>query len=233
MIDIKVITNTIICGDCLEVMKQMPDNCVDLCLCDPPYGIDFQSAWRTDKADWKPKITNDKEPFVSWIKDSYRVLKPSGRLICFYRWDVQEKFLAEIIRSGFNLKSQIVWDKISHGMGDLRGEYAPQHESILYATKERYEFHGKRPTSIIQCMRVMPDKLTHPNEKPVPLLRKIIRTLTQENDTIMDCFLGSGASAEACHYETRNYIGIEINPEYCEIARKRVREAKDSMALFA
>lgn len=224
--------NSVVCGDCLEVMRDMPDDCVDLVLTDPPYGIDFQSARRIDKYDWKPKIVNDKEPFVEWIKDAYRILKPTGRLICFYRWDVQEKFLAEIIRSGFNPKSQIIWDKISHGMGDLKGEFAPQHESILYATKERYEFHGKRPTSIIQCMRVMPDKLVHPNEKPLPLLRKIIRNLTKESNIVLDCFLGSGALAVACHYENRNYIGIEISKEYCEIARKRIQEAKDSMGLF-
>ena len=84
----------------------------------------------------------------------------------------------------------------------------------------------------MQCMRVMPDKLVHPNEKPIPLLRKIIRQLTKEGDLVLDCFSGSGSTAEACHHEDRKYIGIELSPDYCEIARKRVQGAKDSMGLF-
>jgi len=222
----------IIQGDCLEVMRGFDDNRFDLCLCDPPYGIDFQSAWRTEKSQWKPKIANDKKPFTKWIYEAFRVLKDSGRLLCFYRWDVQDEFVDTMKAIGFDVKSQIVWDKISHGMGDLKGEFAPQHESILYATKGRYEFHGKRPTSIIQCMRVMPDKLVHPNEKPVPLLRKLVRSVSTKNDTILDCFGGSGATAIACCYEERDCTLIEISEDYCNIARKRVQEEHDKMGLF-
>lgn len=62
-------------GDCLEVMKSIPDGSVDLVLCDPPYGIDYQSAWRTDKTQWKPKIANDKLPFVWFIHEAAKKLK--------------------------------------------------------------------------------------------------------------------------------------------------------------
>ena len=71
------------------------DSPVDHVVTDPPYGIDFQSAWRTNKEMWKPKISNDKKPFVAWIKESFRVLKDGGCLISFYRWDVQEEFKKE------------------------------------------------------------------------------------------------------------------------------------------
>ena len=227
MSDIKVIQ-----GDCLEIMKTFADNQFDLVLTDPPYGIDYQSAWRTDKSKWKPKIANDKEPFVDWIPEAFRLLKDGGRLFCFYRWDVQNEFKNALEDSKFSVKSQVIWDKIIHGMGDLNGEYAPQHECIMYATKGRYEFRGKRPTSIIQCQRVQPEKLLHPNEKPIKLLRKLIRQVTSKGDNVLDCFGGSFSTMIACQHEDRNFTGIEISPEYCEIARKRVQEEKDKMGLF-
>jgi len=216
-------------GDCLEFMKQLPDNCIDLIIADPPYGIDYQSAWRTDKTEWKPKIANDSKPFVSWIYDAHRVLKDGGRMICFYRWDVQQEFLSEIKTMGLNVKSQIVWDKISHGMGDLRGEFAPQHESIIYATKGRYEFQTKRPTTIIQCMRVTPDKLLHPNEKSTVLIKKLIKTLSVKSDIIFDPFMGSGTTAVAAYQIGRRWFGCEISEEYCKIANKRIEHEMDNL----
>lgn len=222
----------IIKGDCLEVMKHFTNGQFALCLTDPPYGIDYQSAWRTDKTQWKPKIANDTEPFIDWIPEAYRVLNPTGRLFCFYRWDKQEAFFNAINNAGFNIKSQIIWDKVIHGMGDLRGEYAPQHESIIYATKGRYEFTGKRPTSIIQCQRVMPEALLHPNEKPVSLLRKLIRQTTDVGDWVLDCFGGSFATLIACDIENRNCISIEIDETYCEVGKKRIEAEKAKNGLF-
>lgn len=232
MINIDEIKNTIICGDCLEVMKQLPDKCVDLVLTDPPYGINYQSARRTDKSLWKPKIANDEAPFVAWVAGAFRILKDSGRLLCFYRWDVQDLFLFELKSAGFAVKSQIIWDKIIHGMGDLSGEFSPQHENILYATKGRYSFTVKRPSSVMQCQRVLAESLVHPNEKPVQLINRLICSLTQKDDTILDPFLGSGTTAVACYRTRRNYIGIEISPEYCKIAEKRIQEEKNKLALF-
>ena len=216
--------NTIVCGDCLDILKQLPDHCVDLVLTDPPYGIDYQSARRVDKSKWMPKIANDTSPFIDWIEDASRVLRNGGRLLCFYRWDVQEAFLSEIKRVGLAIKSQIVWDKVVHGMGDLRGAFAPQHENIIYATKGRYVFQGKRPCSVIRQQKVSPGNLLHPNEKPVELLKTLIRPLTVEGDVVLDCFCGSGSTGVASVSLGRRYIGIDISSEYCEIARNRIKE---------
>ena len=168
MIDIT--QSNLLHSDCLDLIKLFPDNSIDICLTDPPYGINFQSARRTDVSKWKPKIKNDEEPFIDWINPIYSKLKDGGRLICFYRWDVQDAFLNEIKDAGFLVKSQIIWDKGVHGMGDLAGEFAPQHESIIYATKGRYEFKGKRPTTIMRFNRLSPTYMIHPNEKPIALI---------------------------------------------------------------
>ena len=211
-------------GDCIDVMMGMESDSVDAVITDPPYGIDYQSAWRSDRAQWKPKIANDKEPFTKWVGGAYKLLKNTGSLYCFYRWDVQDKFYDAIIPY-MPIKSQIIWDKVIHGMGDLNGEYAPQHENIMFAAMPDFQFPGKRPSTIIKQRRVMPNDLLHPNEKPVPLIAKLILDSTNPGATILDPFMGSGTTGVACIQTGRRFIGIEIDENYYAIARKRITEA--------
>lgn len=225
--------NTIYHGNCLELIASLPDESVDCIITDPPYGIDYQSAWRTDKEQWKPKIANDEQPYTEWIKPCFQKLKDGGRLICFYRWDVQDEFLHEIQAAGFNVKSQIVWDKVIHGMGDLKGEFAPQHELMIYATKGRYQFKGTRPKTIYRTMRVKAEQLVHPNEKPVNLLRAIVRDITEPNELIVDFFSGSGSTLIAANQENRKYLGSELDSRYVEIANERIKNYSFEASLFA
>lgn len=214
--------NKCIMGDCLEVMKQIEDKSVDMILVDPPYGIDYQSAWRTDKSKWKPKILNDKEPFIKWTDDAYRIMKDNTGLLCFTRWDTEQQFRDALTKSGFKCKQQIIWDKVVHGMGDLKGDFASQHENIIFATKGRFIFKGKRPRSIFRSQRVTPDKLLHPNEKPIELLEELIKSVSVENDIIFDCFAGSGTTGVACKNTNRNFILIEQDEKYCQVIKERV-----------
>lgn len=215
--------NTIYNEDCLETMKRMPDGFVDLVLTDPPYGIDFQSS-RTIERLRKPKIANDKEPYVEWMEEAFRVLKDGGTMFCFYRWDVANAFIEEGKRVGFRVKSEIVWDKVAHGMGDLKGSFAPQHETIMFCTKGNYKFPANRPATVIKAMRVSPEKLKHPNEKPVDLIKRLVHAVATKESIVYDPFMGSGATARACKDLGHNYIGSEISKEYCDIAEKRLRQ---------
>jgi site-specific DNA-methyltransferase (adenine-specific) len=225
--------NEIICADCLEVLKSMPDKSVDLVLTDPPYGIDYQSARRIDRTEWKPKIANDKEPCVAWIADAARVLDDGGCLLCFCRWDVEDAFKKAIEGAGLIVRSQVIWDREGHGMGDLHAQFAPCHDIIWFATKGDYAFPGRRPESIIRSPRIGGLSLVHPNEKPVDLMRALIVAVSNEGDTILDPFCGSGTTCVAAKILGRKYIGIEISPVYAEIARKRVEQAQYEERLFA
>lgn len=216
--------NGIYKGDCIKLINDLPDNYLDACFTDPPYGIEYQSAWRIDKSEWKPKIENDDKPFTDWLKPLFSKMKNGSRLICFYRWDVQNEFVEAIEKAGFKIKSQIVWDKVIHGMGDLKGEFAPQHELILYATKGRYEFKGKRPKTIYRCKRIKGENLIHPNEKPVPLIQQIIRDLTIENEIILDPFGGSFSTYKASILEKRKCISFELSEHYFNIGKRDVEE---------
>jgi len=215
--------NKVIHGDCLIEMKKIPDKSIDCIVTDPPYGINYQSARRTDKNLWKPKIMNDKIPYTIWTDEAFRIMKDNTALLCFTRWDTEECFRKALTKSGFVCKSQIIWDKEVHGMGDLTGDFAPQHENIIFAHKGRFTFKGKRPKSVIRSQRVSPTKLKHPNEKPVDLIEKLISFITIENDIVLDLFAGCGTTGMACKNINRNYILMEIDLKYINIINERVK----------
>ena len=220
----------VIFGDCLEVMPTLER--VDLVLTDPPYGIDFQSARRIDKTKRHKKIINDKKPFIWWMYYLHQILNDNGSLMCFTRWDVEDAFKKAIDWAGLKLKSQVIWDKVVHGMGDLRSSYAPQHENILFAIKDTFQFPNKRPKSIYRHQKVSPDNLMHPNEKPVPLLEDICNDLTTYNGVVLDCFSGSFATAIACINTNRKFICIEKDETYFNKGIERIETHYEKMGLF-
>lgn len=216
---------TLYCGDCLDVLRSIETGSAAAFITDPPYGIDYQSARRTDKSAWKDKIANDGKPFIWWLHDAGRIVRDGGSLTCFCRWDVQETFRVAIDAAGFDVRSQVIWDRLSHGMGDLNASFAPQHDVIWFATKGRgFAFTGKRPKSVIQSMRLSGDALSHPNEKPVDLMAQLISAVCQPGDLVIDCFIGSGTTIVAAKQLGCRAIGIEVNEAYLAIAAQRLRQ---------
>lgn len=213
----------IVQGNCLEVMKSFADGQFDAVITDPPYGIDYQSAWRTERLR-KAKIANDKTPAVEWVAEAFRVTKDGGCLACFCRWDVEHYFRNAISSAGWQIKSQVIWDKDVHSMGDLRGEFAPQHENIIFAAKGRFTFPNVRPTTILRHRRVSPERLLHPNEKPVALMGNLARVLVPQGGSVIDPFFGSGALGVASEQLGINCTGIEIDKQYIKLAQERLSQ---------
>ena len=213
-------------GDCLELLKDIPDGSVDMVLTDPPYGIDYQSQWKKNKSEWMPKIKNDKRPFIDFIPLIKRVLTPTGCVMVFTRWDVQQKFIDEMNGNGLKVKNVLIWDKEIHGMGDLKHSFASRYESIIFSSEKGFLFNGKRPQDIIKFRRVLPNELKHPNEKPVGLLEWLVSKCTRQNETVFDPFMGSGSTGAACVNTGRNFIGMELDPGYFEVAKRRIEEAQ-------
>jgi len=181
---------------------------IDLVITDPPYGIDYQSARRID---WqrKAKIQGDDE-FPLWI---FTVLEPSVALFVWCRWDLLRIFPAP--------KSFIVWDKGVHSMGDLEHEYGRQWEAVAFYPGPEHSFI-RRPIDIIRCLRVAPEQMVHPNEKPVGAIKPLI--YAHPPGLILDPFMGSGTTLRAAKDLNRKAIGIEIEERYCEIAAKRMSQ---------
>jgi len=218
--------NTIYNLNCMELLEAIPTNSIPAIITDFPYGINFQSNQRVKTEKFK-KIANDKKPYIEWITPAFdRLCSNGGRLICFYRYDVQDVLFDELEINGFIIKSQLVWDKKSYGMGDLDGEFSPSHELMVYATKGRYEFKGKRPNTVYNCARVDPAKLVHPNEKPVNLNQALIRDITLPEEIVVDLFSGSGSLSVASKIEGRNWLACDLDENYVNLGNKRVEHAQ-------
>lgn len=210
-------------GDCLELMKNIPDGSVDLVLTDPPYGMDFQSHRRKEVY---AKIKNDTS--LEWL-DGYfaecsRILKDDTAIYCFCSWHNVDIF-KKAFEKYFKLKNIIVWVKNNHGSGDLKASYAPKHEFILYGNKGRRTFYGKRMEDVIFANKTKNEN--HPTEKPIDLLEQFINNSTEKNAVVFDGFMGSGSTGVACINTNRNFIGIELDKGYFDIAEKRINEAQN------
>lgn len=198
---------TIYHGDCRDVLPAIQS--VELIVTDPPYGIDYQSCWKTDKSRRMGKIVGD-DDFPLWLFD---IAKPKNSLYVWCRWDT-----LPILPKP---KSFIVWDKGVHSMGDLDGEWGRQWEACAFYPFEGHKFKF-RPHDVIRSMRVTPNYLMHPNEKPVTAIIGIIDP--NEGETVLDPFMGSGTTLRAAKDLGRKAIGIEIEEKYCEIAAKRLSQ---------
>ena len=222
-------TFTVHHGDCLQILPTMVDGGVDAIIADPPYGINFQSAWRTE-SERMGKIANDLDPFVDWLPESYRVAKPTAALICFCRWDVAEVFRLAIEKAGWTVKSQVIWDRLNHGTGDLRASFGPRHDIIWFAIKGNFEFPWKRPASVLPFERIGGEQLVHPNQKPVPLMEYLCRVTCPQGGVVLDPFTGSGATGQGAVAAGCHFVGCELDERYAAMARHRIA-ASDPVGL--
>lgn len=239
-------------GDCLELMNHIPDESIDMILCDLPYGVT------------KNKL-DIKIPFEPLWENYNRIIKDHGAILLFG----QGVFYVDLVNSNRKLfRYDLVWDKVltsgflNANKMPLRSHeqiavfykklptYNPQFKTgnplhskgISYKNKNnknqnygRFENNDddlragsteKFPTSIIQFSKPHPSVTKHPTQKPVSLLEYLIRTYTNEGDVVLDNCMGSGSTCVAAVNTNRHYIGFELNPDYFQIACNRLDEAE-------
>jgi len=249
--------NQIICGDCLEVIKDLPDGCVDLVLTDPPYG--------TTACKWDTIIPL--EPMWEQLK---RVIKPNSAIVM----TASQPFTTTLIASNMKMfKYEWVWFKnVPTGMAQSRYTPMKYHESVLVFSKNPIKVFNKimeervgkgkdcynyehycgennhvkmekvkkfydaklvNPSSVL-LFNVAPNRKdkVHPTQKPVALMEYLIKTYTNEGELVLDFTCGSGTTCVACLNTGRNYIGIDNSEKYCGIARQRIEQKQEQMALF-
>jgi len=209
--------NQVICGNCLDVMKNIPDNSIDLVLTDPPYGINIikkqNKASKNIKSmsysggHWKKyneKDWDNKIPKKEYFDEIFRISK--NQII----WG-GNYFIEYLINS----KCWLIWYKgKSLNLPDAELAWTNFNKPIR-------QFYEARSDAYIN------DKCNykqHPTQKSLNLFKWCIKNYSKENDLILDPFLGSGTTAVACKQLKRRYIGIEISKEYCEIAEQRLRQ---------
>ena len=249
--------NKIIQGDCLEVMKEIPDDSIDMILCDLPYG--------TTNCKWDTCIDLSKR----W-KEYHRITKLKSPILLFSQLPFDKVLGCSNLKE---LRYEWIWEK-TQATGHLNSKKMPlkAHENILVFYNKLPVFNpiktkGHKPTNTYTkyvatqnnteiCGKVnreisgggditrfprsiqifSSDKQTnciHPTQKPVALFEYLIKTYTNKGMIVLDNCIGSGTTAVACKQTGRNFIGIELSPEYCEIARKRVASVPKRLDMFA
>lgn len=232
-------------GDCLEVMKTIPDKSIDMILCDLPYG--------TTACKWDSVI-----PFEPLWEQYNRIIKDSGAIVLFG----SEPFSSKLRMSNLKMyKYDWVWNKKKAGNIFL-AKYQPMknHENILvfgkntinyypimiplkkvkksknYGTGETmggnrekedivYTYTHKNPVSILEFSNAVQKGKLHPTQKPVELLEYLIKTYTNEGELVLDNCMGSGSTGVACKNTNRDFIGIELDEKYFNIAKSRIELA--------
>ena len=210
-------------GDCLEVMDKLIKEGikVDMVLTDPPYGINLTPQRVSGKFKGTKVINDDTLEWLPKAVDKiYELTKNVAVVFC--SWQFIDVFKIAFEKK-FIVKNILVWNKDWFGMGN---NYRPNYELILLLCKTNVKTKSKNKSNILTYRRISPQKMLHSCEKPVPLLTDLILELTDENNIILDCFMGSGSTGIACLNTNRNFIGIELDEHYFDIAKDRLENIK-------
>ncbi|MDJ0922275.1 MAG: DNA methyltransferase [Henriciella sp.] len=205
-------TNQFICGDAAHVLKDAPNESVDLVVTDPPYLVKYKDRLgRT--------LANDDNPdaVLSVFDEIYRILKPSSYCISFYGWNAVAEFAERWKSLGFATVGHIVWVK---SYASRQGHTRYRHESAFVLAKG----WPQKPQNPIPD--VLPWEYTgnkhHPTEKAVSVIEPLIKGFSKPGDVVVDPFSGSGSTSVAAALHGRDYIGIDVEERYCAHARERI-----------
>jgi DNA modification methylase len=249
-------------GDCLELMKELPDGSIDMIFTDPPYGHNNNNGDLISKREKvfglvdrslpstgcqnpaRP-IANDgpeaNDLFKAILPEFKRVMKPGSCCCCcccgggpdpqFARWSL---WIDEVLE----FKQMVVWDKGPMGMG---WHYRRSYETVLVSQKAGaacfwFDKSSKIENIIrpgyLNIRKIIPSKIQHPTPKPEELPGHFIRLHTQKDMVVLDPFSGGGSTLVAAQKLGRKYIGMELSPEYCEMARERIKRETAQMSMF-
>lgn len=207
--------NKIICRDSLELMKNLPDESIDLILTDPPYGIDKKGI----------KNSEDLNIFYKILPECYRVLKKDSFFISFF----STKLLPEIFKDNpFSYYWQFI---LNCPLGSVRSPigfskymscfvFKKGNPKIIHWNKDIF---NDTPSKMVE-----PDEgyINHPSPKPKKFIIELLKMFSKEGCIVLDPFIGAGSTAVACYLINRKYIGFEIEEDYCKIAEERLNKIK-------
>lgn len=235
-------TSTLYNGDCKELLKTLPDGCVDLIMTDPPYQIEqingggiMNTIKGFERMNHELQAANLISGFdVAILDEMLRVLRKPN----IYVWCNGKQlpmYLDYFVRQNKCVFDIIVWCK-TNAVPTFSNKYLTDKEYCLYFRKGGY----CNPTSYTSAKTVyfqpinVADKhrYGHPTIKPLNIIQTLIQNSTKEGDTVLDCFMGSGTTGEACVRLNRNFIGMEINENFYRIAQNRIGASKQQQSLF-
>jgi DNA modification methylase len=209
--------DTILNGNCIDKMRQMPANSIDFILTDPPYLVNYRD--RNGRS-----IQNDFN--TDWLRpamrEAYRVLKQDRVAIMFYGWTKVDEFFAAWKHAGFRPVGHLVFRKT---YSSKTGLLSYQHEQAYLLAKGRPS-PPSRPIADVLDMPYSGNKL-HPTQKPIAALAPLIRSFTSPGELVLDPFAGSGSTCATAYLCNRQYLGIELDPAYFEQAVNRMARIRE------
>lgn len=246
--------NQIVLGDCLEIMRKIPKDSIDVTFCDPPYNLKKSYEYYEDDKEIRDYLSWCKE----WLKEMVRITKSTGSIfvINIPKWLT---YFASYLNEMAYFKHWIAWDAMGAPLGKT---LLPNHYGILWYVKSRnFKFYDIRcpHTRCRVCNELLADyggkkdlihpfgtlvsdvwtdihrirhnirRDEHPCQLPVPLLERLILMVTDENDIVLDPMVGTGTACVAAKKLGRRYIGIDIDPKYVEIAKKNVEKTESTL----
>lgn len=229
--------------DCMEGMKQLPDESIDLVVTDPPYKIEQGGC--SNKAVTinacgrilnnielvkKGKIFEHNEiGFREWLPEIYRVLKDNSHCYIMINGRNLAELQTEAKEVGFRFHNIIVWDK---GNATPNKWYMQRLEFILFLFKGKSKnINNLGTTTLLQVPNIKRGTKRHPTEKPVALMKILIENSSKENEIVLDPFMGVGSTALACKELNRQFIGFELDKQYCDIATKRIENHSQQLMI--
>lgn len=238
----KIDNQTLILGDSLVMLKSIADESIDLIVTDPPYNLNKDYEMTKDYLEFEEYLNFSRQ----WLQECKRVLSKTGTIYVFmgmryisYIFSIMEQEM------GLHFNSWITW-YYTQGIGKTKG-FSPRHDDILMFTKDKKNFtfnldairipqkyyrkvnnmRGANPGNVWEFSHIHycnNNRCKHPTQKPEGLYERMILASSKPNDVVLDPFLGSGTLLRVCQQTNRKGIGIDINKNYIDMARNRLRE---------
>lgn len=230
--------NQLICGDAASIMQQMPDKCIDLVITSPPYNLKNSTGngmkdgrggkWKNAALVNGYSHHNDNMPhneYVAWqrtcLTEMMRILKDTGAIFYNHKWRVQDGLLQDRqdIVKDFPVRQIIIWRR-KGGINFNPGYFLPTYEVIYLIAKPNFKLAPKANAfgDVWEFTQEMNN--SHPAPFPLDFAERCVESTNAQ--IILDPFMGSGTVAMAAQHHNRSFIGIEISPEYCNLAKERL-----------
>ena len=248
----KLPLNTIVAGDCIEVMNSLPENSVDLVFADPPYNLQLKGQLHRPDNSMVDAVDDEWDQFSSfaaydaftrdWLKAARRILKPNGAIWVIGSYHNIFRVGAALQDAGYWILNDVVWRK-SNPMPNFRGKrFTNAHETMIWASKSegaKYTFNYEALKALNEGIQMRSDWVlpictgherlkdangdkAHPTQKPESLLHRVLVGSTNPGDVILDPFFGTGTTGAVAKMLGRDFIGIERETAYREVAKKRI-----------
>ena len=248
--------NSILAGDCIEIMNSLPANSVDLIFADPPYNLQLRGDLHRPDNSKVDAVDDHWDQFSSfaaydqftrdWLAAARRLLKPNGAIWVIGSYHNVFRMGAELQNQGFWILNDVVWRK-SNPMPNFRGKRLTNaHETLIWASKEeasKYTFNYEALKALNEGVQMRSDWVlpictgherlkddagdkAHPTQKPEPLLHRVLLGTTNPGDVILDPFFGTGTTGAVAKMLGREFIGIEREEAYRLVAKKRIEAVR-------